>query len=673
MGDLMSDGSSLGGGKGFSWGGLVAALLIGLAGSLFLWVATPLNNFLLGNSYIADDFLPSGALFVVLVLVLLINPVLRALSQRVALRRWQLGVIFSMVLVACITPSTGLLRIMPYSLARSAVRVKADKKLADAYAAMDTRPSLFPDEMTHDEDKPVSEPFLGKLQPEEPIPWNAWLGPLFSWGGFVVPWMLMMVALAVIVLPQWRDNERLQFPLLTIERALIETPEDGRLVPPIFRRTSFWWAAGIVFLLHGLTGLNTYFPGRVPVIPLSYNLSSCFTGEPLRHVPWAVKHNQIHFIYLGVAFFMPSRIGFSIWFFQIAYSVMAVVGNAYAPPFHWWRVSVDHANGAFITLPMFVIWLGRRHWLKVIRSMFGGTNSAEDWRDRLAGYAFVAGCAGMFGWLIWVKVLPFWALALVVFSVLFALAITRVVAETGLPMISADPGHTWNLLQMLPLSWRSAASMYFAGFVGFMNSFCYRVCGMTLVLHGLAMDRKASPKKHISLAGLFMIIIVASVVISGAVHLWGAYRHDTQLDGRGGISAWGSYVFAWCPEGQLRMWQDEKPGDHEGRLARIGFGAGLALLLQWLCMVSPSWPLHPAPLLFVLQWYAYTVWFSVFLGWVVKVLILRYGGSRLYARAKSFFIGLIMGEIFAVVFWVGVTAILAALGKDYKVVRILPF
>jgi len=279
----------------------------------------------------------------------------------------------------------------------------------------------------------------------------------------------------------------------------------------------------------------------------------------------------------------------------------------------------------------------------------------------------------MFGWMIWVKVLPLWALWLVVASVLFALAITRVVAETGLPLISADPGHTWNLLQMLPLSWRTAASMYFAGFVGFMISFCNRVCGMTIVIHGLAMDRKASPKKHIGLAGLFMIIIVASVVISGAVHLWGAYRHDSQLDGRGGISAWGSYVFAWCPEGQLRMWQDEKQGDHEGRLARIGFGAGLALLLQWLCMVSPRWPLHPAPLLFVLQWYAFTVWFSVFLGWVVKVLILRYGGSRLYARAKSFFIGLLMGEIFAVVFWVGVTAVLAALGKDYKVVRILPF
>lgn len=58
MADPMSDENPHSGGKTFSWGRLVVALLTGLAGCLFIWVATPLNNFVLGNSYIADDYLP---------------------------------------------------------------------------------------------------------------------------------------------------------------------------------------------------------------------------------------------------------------------------------------------------------------------------------------------------------------------------------------------------------------------------------------------------------------------------------------------------------------------------------------------------------------------------------------------------------------------------------------
>ncbi|MFP6645579.1 MAG: DUF6784 domain-containing protein [Candidatus Latescibacterota bacterium] len=38
------------------------------------------------------------------------------------------------------------------------------------------------------------------------------------------------------------------------------------------------------------------------------------------------------------------------------------------------------------------------------------------------------------------------------------------------------------------------------------------------------------------------------------------------------------------------------------------------------------------------------VWFSVFLAWLLKKLILRYGGVGLYQRSQSFFLGLISGQ-----------------------------
>ena len=46
---------------------------------------------------------------------------------------------------------------------------------------------------------------------------------------------LMMVGMALIVLPQWQRNERLPFPLLRFQQSLIEDPDKGRFLPPLFR------------------------------------------------------------------------------------------------------------------------------------------------------------------------------------------------------------------------------------------------------------------------------------------------------------------------------------------------------------------------------------------------------------------------------------------------------
>ena len=210
---------------GLSLRRLVAALVVGLIGCVFVWVAAPLNNLVLGNSGIADDYLPVAALFVVLVLVFAANPLLRRLAPRLALGGRQLALIFAMVLVACIVPSSGFLGFMPHSLASSCIRASQNPVLAKGYAAVAPPACLFPDQLGHNKEVEASWRFVDQLRPGESVPWGAWLAPLLGWGGFLVPWAVMMIALAIIVLPQWRDNERLSFPLVTIERALIEPPE----------------------------------------------------------------------------------------------------------------------------------------------------------------------------------------------------------------------------------------------------------------------------------------------------------------------------------------------------------------------------------------------------------------------------------------------------------------
>jgi len=653
----------------------LTAILVGLVGGVFIWTVAPYNNLILGNAYISDDFLAPAAMFFMLVLVLGVNAFLHWRLPRFSLDSRQLALVFGMVLVASIVPGQGLLRDLPYSLAGSAVRVRGDRRLADAYRLLRLRPTLFPDPVGYGRSTPASDALLSQLAPGERIPWHAWLGPLFSWAGFLLPWWLMMVALAVIVLPQWRDRERLPFPLLRVQQALIETPEAGTALPPLFRRRSFWVAAGLVFFLHLLAGAKQYFPAGVPAIPLSWDLSRCFAEEPLVYLPGFIKFNRVHFVFVGIAFFMRKRVGFSIWAFQVLYALYIMIKLAYFPPFSY-QVIADQRIGAFFAIPLGVLWLGRAHFRGVFHCVLRGGRDESARRYRLAGLAFGAGCAGMFAWFLWVHVHPLWAAGLIALSVLYALAVTRVVAETGLTLIAPDNYYVVHLARLIPKPLRTAASMYFAGIIGFFICSGNRLCTTTFVTHALGLDRTAPPRRHVRVAALLLAVLAVSLVVCGAVHLYGSYHHSATLDGRESpISPWAVSGFTRTGE---RLLRDTAAG-YVYRAAthsdwrHIAFGAGLAAVCQILCQISPRWPLHPVALLFAGNWYAHRVWVSVFLGWLAKVLILRYGGARLYRRAQATFIGLILGEVFAMAFWTSTTAFLAACGRPYQVVEILPF
>ena len=43
--------------------------------------------------------------------------------------------------------------------------------------------------------------------------------------------------------------------------------------------------------------------------------------------------------------------------------------------------------------------------------------------------------------------------------------------------------------------------------------------------------------------------------------------------------------------------------------------------------------------------------FSVFLAWLIKTLILKYGGLALFQRAKPIFLGLILGQFTVAGLW----------------------
>ena len=72
--------------------------------------------------------------------------------------------------------------------------------------------------------------------------------------------------------------------------------------------------------------------------------------------------------------------------------------------------------------------------------------------------------------------------------------------------------------------------------------------------------------------------------------------------------------------------------------------------LMWLQYRFVWWPFHP--LGFPISCVFATMWFSVFVAWVIKGTVLKYGGLGVFERLKPFFLGLILGEAVVAGFWV---------------------
>ena len=63
----------------------------------------------------------------------------------------------------------------------------------------------------------------------------------------------------------------------------------------------------------------------------------------------------------------------------------------------------------------------------------------------------------------------------------------------------------------------------------------------------------------------------------------------------------------------------------------------------------------------------YRVWFSVFIAWLLKAVILRYGGPRLYLRLRPFFLGLILGAFSSGGIWLVIDALTGMTGNRFTV------
>ena len=96
----------------------------------------------------------------------------------------------------------------------------------------------------------------------------------------------------------------------------------------------------------------------------------------------------------------------------------------------------------------------------------------------------------------------------------------------------------------------------------------------------------------------------------------------------------------------------------KAELGFMGIGASLMALLTFMRARFLWWPLHPIGLVASCSLpLMYRAWFSVFLAWLLKFLILRYGGPKIYRKSIPFFLGLVLGVFATVGLWLVISGL----------------
>jgi hypothetical protein len=112
----------------------------------------------------------------------------------------------------------------------------------------------------------------------------------------------------------------------------------------------------------------------------------------------------------------------------------------------------------------------------------------------------------------------------------------------------------------------------------------------------------------------------------------------------------------WAGKGQeafsrLQSWL-ESPGETNWyATAALLVGFAFTVALAAMRTNVPWWPLHPAGFAVSGSWSMALFAPSILVSWLLKTLILRYGGMGAFRPASMFFMGLILGEFLAGAIW----------------------
>ena len=217
---------------------------------------------------------------------------------------------------------------------------------------------------------------------------------------------------------------------------------------------------------------------------------------------------------------------------------------------------------------------------------------------------------------------------------LISLGLTRFRAEMGVPVhdfvITGPDQMLGDILAVRRLGYRSLTVMSMLAFF----NFTYRGHPQPHQMEGFALlDRAGVSNKRV-----FLAMTVA--LIAGTLSLFWVYLHIAYTSGGSSLERYGHFFYT-----RLANWMAYPSSDIEfSGIQAIGAGFLVVVFLTAMRQRFLWWQLHPAAYAISKGYDISFFWFSILIGFVVKWMLIRYGGIGRYRRARPLFLGLILGE-----------------------------
>ncbi len=633
--------------------------VVGLVLCGLMCVGLTYNRMITQGSFLGGGYyMDRGALFVLFLLVLAVNPVLGLFKSRFVLRRGELLAIYTMFLI--LLPAWVMTK--PVILYTTGTIYHATPELRHIEAVP---PHLLP-WLVPQGTQVVKDLYEG-LPKGGSIPWLAWVLPLWSWGSFLVVLFVVLICLGVLMRKQWEEHERFVFPLMQVPLAMVAS-EKGR-PGPLFRSWLTVAGFGIPVLVGLLRGLRYYYP-YIPIIRLG-----TFVRIFRRTMVLPFK---IHFLVLGYSFFINLDVSFSLWVINLITKVIRGALAMFGAGQSWGVSGVvgRHSSqgseflammgmGYILSLAAYSLYVARGHLRQVWEKTRGRPSKLDDSEEiipyRTAVLGVVLGVSYLGLWLYQSGISPPLALFLLFASFVVFFVMARIVSETGFVATYSPINPSEFVVCAVGSSAFSPAGLVTLG-ISYVWTMTRRNTLMPHALGALRLAREIGRKR--GLVWAMGAALTLGLVATSYTTLNFGYTH-------GGVNIdypWFSNVNdAASPFDEFigRRLLEPSPVFTMGFLY-TALGAAVASVLILLRMRLPWWPLHPATLPLSTIWYMDWFGFSVFLAWGIKAVILRVGGADLYRRARPFFIGMILGEVMCSGGWSVVSAFTGRL-------RIWPF
>jgi hypothetical protein len=165
------------------------------------------------------------------------------------------------------------------------------------------------------------------------------------------------------------------------------------------------------------------------------------------------------------------------------------------------------------------------------------------------------------------------------------------------------------------------------------------------------------------------VLVLALVIgLAGAyfIHLECYYKFGNNVLEGGDVSGGYRTMLVKSEYEELASFATSPKPPDTTRSALVGIGFLVTTALVILRSVFLRFPLHPLGYAMV-ESYGHPLWGPFLLCWVVKTIILRLGGMRLYRRLIPIFLGIVLGHFFAAGIVWGTISIFGELYKQYMV------